>query len=89
MSGSNLTDEGVENTPPSPVLHREEKPSAFRVKSVTYNINKLKDPAIRNTYSVELNKKLALSEHQNEKPTDSWNRIAIACIKKQLNMYLA
>ena len=41
-----------------------------KLKSVTYNIDKLKDPEIRNTYSVELNKKLASSEHQNEKPTD-------------------
>ena len=38
-----------------------------KFKSVTYNIDKLKDPEIRNTYSVELNKKLASSEHQNEK----------------------
>ena len=50
-----------------------------KIKSVTYNIEKLKDPDIRNTYSVELNKKLASYEHQNEKPTISWNRIAIAC----------
>ena len=50
-----------------------------KLKSVTYNIDKLKDPEIRNIYSVELNKKLASSEHQNEKPTDLWNRIAIAC----------
>ena len=50
-----------------------------KIKSVTYNIDKLKDPEIRNTYSVELNKKLASYEDQNEKPTVSWNRIAIAC----------
>ena len=48
-------------------------------KTVTYNIDKLRDPEIQKLYSTELDKKLASSKQQNETPNETWNRIATAC----------
>ena len=48
-------------------------------KTVTYNIDKLRDPEIRKLYSTELDKKLASSKQQNETPNETWNRITTAC----------
>ena len=48
-------------------------------KTVTYNIDKLRDPEIRKLYSTELDKKLASSKQQNETPNETWNRITTSC----------
>ena len=48
-------------------------------KTVTYNIDKLRDPEIRKLYSTELDKKLASSKQQNETPNETWSRITTAC----------
>ena len=48
-------------------------------KTVTYNIDKLRDPEIRKLYLTELDKKLISSKQQNETPNETWSRITTAC----------